>query len=610
MFGHKGRPAIKSPLRPRAPQKRPEIAKKDRNTATPPPAPTDHAADLTNNAQLRISLLKDLGMDTAVTAEGKSALRPCIRLRAAPPEFRIEADYHSEELTCQSGWTRMLVDNGFTRMAASAVFPMVSTELGAAFTAKRTNVSAEYEKVFYRIEYLSKAHVYLDRDLFEPTDEFEKFVTEALRESTPMGKYLKLKEVWERFGYIMAQKLYIGGKLTMWESFTESQRDSERQALREARGNVSVALNVFGAGASLDVKLDERQNNSAAFSIQRTHGMVLGGEATATAFLQGRKGWEESVNRDIHSWKIIKRDRIVPIYEYLGNDLRDQVRQVMERAINMQHIRPDTTFKIRSCFTKHCLAWQEFYYAQHKGYSGMVVCTSPLHTGPSNENNAWNFIVVDTSSERASSHISNSRSGPGHGFDEKVNFTASPPHNYLRYNDVVYIQPASFPERALNKDVAPQPVNPLYLHGSHNNYSPVTKTAPEVSLRYFLKGKPNQADQWVIERVTDEAWDTGAGDIDVDVAIRRTAYVLKSDNFRLRHRATDVHYLSSHQQTIERIEVRKKPDDMIPRSIGGSNGAGILARHYHEVLLLKNKECGEQKDEWEFFQIDSGKVGG
>lgn len=251
----------------------------------------------------------------------------------------------------------------------------------------------------------------------------------------------------------------------------------------------------------------------------------------------------------------------------------------------------------------------------------MVVCTSPLQSGATNENNAWNFILVDTSSEHASSFASSHNLNFG---SEKVDFTASPqssptlsrtgsdpftvpdPHNYLRYNDVVYIQPASLPERALKKGIAPPSgVNPLYLHGSHNNFSPVTKTAPEVSLRYFLNGKSNQADQWVIERVTDEAWDTGAGDIDVDVAIRHTAYVLKTDRFRLRNRATDVHYLCSHQQTIEKIEVRKKPDDLIPRSIGGVHGAGLLARHYHEVLLLKKKECGEQKDEWEFFQIDS-----
>lgn len=62
----------------------------------------------------------------------------------------------------------------------------------------------------------------------------------------------------------------------MWESFTENQRDSERQALREAQTNVSAALSQFGAGARLDVQLDEKQKNSAGFSIQRTHGMVLG----------------------------------------------------------------------------------------------------------------------------------------------------------------------------------------------------------------------------------------------------------------------------------------------------------------------------------------------
>ncbi|RUO95788.1 hypothetical protein BC936DRAFT_143221 [Jimgerdemannia flammicorona] len=340
-----------------------------------------------------------------------------------------------------------------------------------------------------------------------------------------------------------------------------------------------------------------------------------GGDPTSSAFLHGRQSWEDSLMRDVHSWKVIKRERIVPIYEFLSDDLRDQVRNVMNAAINLQRIRPDTVFKVRSCNTKHCLAWQKFYYAQQKGYTGMVVCTSPLQSGTSNDNISWNFVVADTSTESFTSLATNDT-------------LAHAPDVYLRYNDVIYIQPATIPDVAMKKKDrehypiptpsrrhaedpsrrAPSPLpqhNPLYLHGSHNNRSPVTKTAPECSLRFFKSGKPNQADQWVIERVDDEAWDSFGSDIDVDAAIRRTAYVLKTDRFRLRHRATDGHYLCSHNETIEKIDVRKRPDDLIPRSIGGVHGAGVLARHYHEVLLLTRKECGEQKDEWEFFQIDA-----
>ncbi|RUS30715.1 hypothetical protein BC938DRAFT_479045 [Jimgerdemannia flammicorona] len=594
--------------------------------------------------QVRLMLFNNLNMNKGITAKGEPALLPCVRPKSDPPEFQVEDCSSNEELTCRSKWiAQTLVLNGFTNESVNAIYHMLPEELSDVYNSKH---GISFGSIYYRIEHFSKGLVQLDRKLFEPTKDFERHVRDALAESNShQDMFGRLKEVWDQFGYAISQKISIGkwepfvvffrhqqnqskeytgspsteytlkqilsnplhpsslpeklkhkslgGKLTLWEPFHEIVNDTDRSSFRLAKTNVE-AVSKLATGSGFGVNASATQPHSARFSIQQTQGMIIGtfdrdknwqhtrsgsdqmdgcGNPTSSGFLHGRQIWENSLMRDVNSWKVIKREQIVPIYEFLNDDLRDQVQNVMNAAINLQRIRMDTVFKVCSCNTRNFLAWENFYYGHTRAYEGMVVCTTSLQS-ETKETLSWNFVAANTST--ADSHAQDV---------------------YLRYNDIISIRPVTRKKTESS--------SPMYLYGSQNQKSPLTKTAPECSLQPLKGGKPDKANQWVIEKIDGEAWNAFGSEIDVDATIRRTAYVLKTDKFRLRHRLNDSHYLCSHNQTIEKVDVRLKLNEFGTQKIESINSA----RQYHEVLLLTRKECGEQKDEWEF-QVDSREYGG
>ncbi|RUS33178.1 hypothetical protein BC938DRAFT_472751, partial [Jimgerdemannia flammicorona] len=532
-----------------------------------------NSASQLSRPQNREMLFKNLNMDKGLTVEGEPALFPCIRLKSNPPEFQAKTDYLNDELTCPSGWTQKLVINGFNKASVKGQFPMVSSDVSGASGSKHRSSAIGFEKSYYRIRYYSKGLVQLNRKIFEPTEDFERNLRDALAEPNPLAIYERLKKVWDRFGYVISEKISIGGKIILWETFRDSQNDTD--SIRLAKANMAVAWDQLVAGSEVKVNVGTTLSLPATFSIRQSQGMIIGGDPTSSGFLHGLQSWDDSLIRDVHSWKVIKREGIIPIYEFLSDELRDPIRNVMNIVINLQRILPNTVLKVHSRNTKNNLAWQNFYYAQSTNYTGMVVCTSPPQLNTSIDNSSWNFVPSTTPFTSPS-----------------IDSQADSPDVYLRYNDVIYIQPVNHqPEDP--RTSSPLPLhNPQYLHGSRNYGSPVTKTALECSLRLFKGEVANEADQWVIEHVDDESWNFFVSD-----------YVLKTDRFRLRHHVIDKHYLCSHNVTIDKANVRMKPKDLNIRLLGGSEAAGVLAREYYEVLLLTTEECMDQKDEWEFVQI-------
>ncbi|RUS23197.1 hypothetical protein BC937DRAFT_90781 [Endogone sp. FLAS-F59071] len=533
-----------------------------------------------SSEEFRQHVFQERGLTYAITMTGGSAQSPAIKLKDSTPELRLTNEIHDEEIVSQSEWTKTLINNGFTEASVKALFPMVSTELAVSRARVNLIFSADSKQSYHRVIYYSQAFLNLRKEVLEPTDEFVTAVNTALNAPSIMDRYQQLKIVFERFGFVWAQKVTLGGKLTLSEKLMEYQYENENkvQALAKAKASVSstiAELGQVGAGAGFKVEREKGAGNSSDFLYQRSHLNVIGGQATSNAFDNGRAGWEKSL-KDPYSWRVIIREDLIPIYELLDEETQATLKTVIDAAISIERVTTNSTFTLRNHDTNHSLSWKKFYYGKARQYPGMVVTTCPMLSGDTNENMQWKFVRSVSSQER------------------------SP---YVCYGDSIYIKPATIsgPQAGL--------VDRLFLHGSYHQDAPVSTDGKsfEVSLRYFGSVGPNENDEWVIERGDDAIPDNG-GDIDIESNMRKTSFVHKSDRFRLRHRATDQYYLASHQVTLENIRVRRNPKEIhafMPPYFKDIKGGGEFSNRFNEVLLREREAlAGTKCDRWEFFRVE------
>ncbi|RUS27376.1 hypothetical protein BC938DRAFT_483340 [Jimgerdemannia flammicorona] len=548
---------------------------------------------------------KIFDLSRTYTVEGKAALATGVRLKAGELlALRAFNEIREEELVSRSELTESLIDNGFNQASVKFLFPLVTTELDGSRVRTDRSMRTDHKSSYYRVIYYYQASMKLTKNLVEPTPALVERVRTALALANTSEKYKALQEVFREFGYVWAQNVILGGRITVSEIITEHQSDREKKtsAFAEAKASVSGTITGFGKagfGAGFTTQSDRGSNNAADFSNQRSRLRIIGrrnvnldhavgwfdvadhsflpplihlhpgGRPTADT-LEDRTSWQKSLQLAPSTWEVILRDELIPIYELLDPELSTQVKGVMEASLNEERITSQMKLNLRNVETKFSLGWKKLYYGHSKGNNGMVVATCPQMSGEDNATMLWMMVKRPSNDDK------------------------SP---YIRFGDIVYIQPAAGDKNDKK----------LFLHGSHRQDAPLTKGAPEVSLRYFPNG-PNENDEWTIVPCDDHP----GAEIDLDTTMRKTMYLTKDDHFKLRHKVTDNHYLSSHKVTIECIRVRRNPNEpnpafsLFPPMLKDKRGLGSLASKLNEVLMLDASQVekeGGSPDLWEIILI-------
>ncbi|RUS27095.1 hypothetical protein BC938DRAFT_483724 [Jimgerdemannia flammicorona] len=491
------------------------------------------------------------------TVEGKAALTAGVRLKGDEPlALRAYNENHEEELVSRSPLTENLIDNGFNHTSVKFLSPLVTTELCGTRTWADRNMRSDHKSSYYRVIYYHQASVKLTENLVEPTPTFVEGVRIALASVNTWEKYKALQGVFREFGYFWAQNVILGGRITVSEIITEHRGDREKEikALAEAKASVNGTITGFGKagfGAGFTIQSNRGATNAADFSNQQSRLQIIGGRPTSDT-LDDRTIWQRSLQQEPSTWEVILREELIPIYELLDNDMSTKVKEVMEASLNEERIASQMKLNLRSVETKYSLGWKKLYYSHSKGNNGMIVATCPPMP---DDDNATVWMMIKRPSDDDSP--------------------------YLRFGDIVYIQPATGEEK-------------LFLHGNHHQDAPLTKGAPEVSLRYFRNG-PNKTNEWTI---VPRDYPPGA-EIDLDTTMRNTSYLSKHDFFKLCNKAMNSHYLSSHKVTLECIRVRRNsnepnPFSILPHMLKDKRGLGYFASKLNEVMMLDTNQIEKE----------------
>lgn len=260
--------------------------------------------------------------------------------------------------------------------------------------------------------------------------------------------------------------------------------------------------------------------------------------------------WSNSVNTDSTSWNIVSRKDVIPIWRLLDDELQKKVDQLIAE-FNEQCLVPfNGVYQFRNLRTRCFLGWKNVYYYQMKqDEAGKIIAAVPILSAEDNNGTKWRIVPVK--------------------WDES--------NNYLRYGDLVYLQPITS--------------NTEYLHLSMDLPSPVTNVDGQLSLREITSSTfVGENKQWIIERSKDEYQDIGD----------KSPFVQKPDVFRLSslvRKDEGKLCLASDINTMENVAVHRRHKGVFGKMHRLQNIKNIgFANKLREILVLENGDVAKDSD--------------
>nr|CAG8644002.1 13634_t:CDS:2 [Entrophospora candida] len=178
----------------------------------------------------------------------------------------------------------------------------------------------------YSIQKSERASIEFTKSNYYLKPEFEKDVKSAVDPKLLLEEKLeKLKEIIENYGQFISKKIIFGGKII--KQLTSETNQAGR--LYSNTQNVELNINppgIFGADASASrtKSVNDITRSSETISYKR----IIGGNGN-DAILDD---WYNSL-RDPDQWGIIEYENIIPIFEILPDDLKNQVLKIIGQKI-------------------------------------------------------------------------------------------------------------------------------------------------------------------------------------------------------------------------------------------------------------------------------------
>ncbi|RUS19486.1 hypothetical protein BC937DRAFT_87396 [Endogone sp. FLAS-F59071] len=511
-------------------------------SSTPTPTPTTTVDIDINTKDFGIETFRRLNMGFAITREYKLANTPAFRINTDNvPQFCSVSSKYTEKIQCHSTRTKDFVDSHMSSAAAEACAHLVTSEAHFRTAGLRKQASFDSTKYQYETTILQLAEVLLRKDNLIVVDTFRDKIAQAVNIENKFDGKTELQKVFDEYGYFWPIKIALGGKVLELVDSSDSASVTDRKTGRDIGAAFKIRPDLFsglGMGGSARHSREVDTRSSADLSTKETKHHRIGGNIHMK-----EENWEASLNHP-HSWEIINRDNVMPIWRMLDDELASNVENIVNMSFE-DRLSVNGVYYIRNIETNKFLGWRPYNY--DKGH-GQIIATSPVLSDESHDTTTWKFVRVPDQEEEPDNQY------------ERL---------YLRYGvDRVYIQPNSHPND--------------YLHASQNYPSPVTKREGQVSLRQIDDpSKLRLSDVWIIERCNTIHEDGGWKNIDYALCTNR--YVQKGDEFRLK--CEESGYLASHDMSMQEVRVvigSQKPKlKHIPN---------IFAVKFKEVIMLKENE--------------------
>ncbi|KAI9027273.1 hypothetical protein CLU79DRAFT_833192 [Phycomyces nitens] len=257
------------------------------------------------------------GWNKGISYSGTVADSPCFVQKDMPRITPLSQDQSVAMVITQSDWTSSLVDTGVLWNMHNDTTMHALSECQLLFHTPQTALDSESTKTLHLLSYDTFAWFPVNR-IFRPTQRLQTALDISLDywPKNPLLAWEGLCKIWKEFGFFWPQKIVLGRIIHVKKTYKVPLVKDGLLYLSLAKDECLMKLEKLKASK---ITADFQENNM------------------------------------LDQWKIIKRNDVCPIHEFLPQPSRDIINSIIN--YRFKRISTQDSFKLRSLSTSGYLSW-------------------------------------------------------------------------------------------------------------------------------------------------------------------------------------------------------------------------------------------------------------
>ncbi|KAL0082995.1 hypothetical protein J3Q64DRAFT_1863997 [Phycomyces blakesleeanus] len=258
------------------------------------------------------------GWNKGILPSGNTADSPCFVQKDMPRITPLSQDQSIAMVVTQSGWTSSLVHTGVLWNMDNDTTMHALSECQLLFHTPQAALDSETTKTLHLLRYDTFAWFPVNR-IFRPTQRFQTALDVSLNNwpKNPLLAWEGMCKIWEEFGFLWPQKIILGRILHVKKTYKTPSIKDRLLYLNLAKDECLMKLETLKASLKNNTNFQDEENT-----------------------------------RD--QWRIIKRNDVCPIHEFLPQPSRDIINSIIN--YRFKRISIHQSFKLRSLSTSGYLS--------------------------------------------------------------------------------------------------------------------------------------------------------------------------------------------------------------------------------------------------------------
>ncbi|CAG8784668.1 5902_t:CDS:2, partial [Gigaspora margarita] len=260
----------------------------------------------------------------------KAANKQAFIIKDCKFDLFIADEYYHDNITISSN-DELTRNKGLFLKAQMEILSAAS--LGFSIESEKNSQDHSEAALKFYVEHFGKAEISIKEQSIELTSEFQNEVQKAIE----LQNSQEINKVITEFGQFMPTIVRFGGRLYY--------KDTTNMSKHSINNNKTGSANLSICGKGIEVQNNFGTSSKGKSIMQQKISAIFGGDKKK--MYEGKEAeWKASL-QDFRSWEPIEFRKPVSIFEFLEEDLKKKIREIIGKRIIYSNVQ-DYEFKINN----------------------------------------------------------------------------------------------------------------------------------------------------------------------------------------------------------------------------------------------------------------------